>query len=121
MSLNQNDIIQKVREFNQQKMPVLNDSNRGDVKQIFDILSEFESSTPNQLTNILIEDISIGTVDGVVVTDDSYQLLRVSFRDKKTNLPFQTMVKSNGERLIPPSNYTLKADIKIFSHIVNKW
>lgn len=35
MSLNQNDIIQKVRKFNQQKMPVLNDSNRGDVKQIF--------------------------------------------------------------------------------------
>lgn len=121
MSLNQNDIIQKVRAFNQQKMPVLNDSNRGDVKQIFDILSEFESSTPNQLTNILIEDISIGTVDGVVVTDDSYQMLRVSGTDKNTGSPFQTVVKSNGERLIPPSNYTLTADIKIFLNIVNKW
>lgn len=120
MSLNQNDIIQKVREFNQQKMPVLNDSNRGDVKQIFNVLSEIESFTPNQLTNILIEDISIGTVDGVVVTDDSYQMLRVSGTDKNTGSPFQTVVKSNGERLIPPSNYTLAADIKIFLNIVNR-
>ena len=120
MSLTQSDIIQKVREFNQQKMPVLNDSNREDVKQIFNILSEIESSSTNQLTDILIEDISIGTVDGVVVTDDSYQLLRVSFRDKKTNLPFQTMVKSNGERLISLAGYALTAEIKIFLNIINR-
>lgn len=68
----------------------------------------------------MIEDISIGTVDGVVVTDDSYQMLRVSFRDKKTNLPFQTMVKSNGERLISLAGYALTAEIKIFLNIINR-